>query len=145
IDNYVADSDYGTLFELGRPAIIPFVALLTDMYHVSYDVSRCTFEALETINDPRAIEGLFAALTDENVVFRIQAIEALGMTSDPRAITPLIEALKDEDEEVEQAVVEALIAIGEPAIDPLSKALKSPDSRIRENAAWALEAIRENL
>jgi len=51
--------------------------------------------SLGQIKDPRAVDSLVAALTDQNANVRENAGGALGEIKDTRAVEPLIAAIKD--------------------------------------------------
>lgn len=53
----------------------------------------------------------------------------------------LIKALKHKDGAVQKRAIEALVDIGEPAIDPLIQALKHEDWRVRDSATETLGKI----
>ncbi|MER3501614.1 MAG: PBS lyase [Candidatus Fervidibacterota bacterium] len=57
------------------------------------------------------------------------------------AVEPLIEALRDRDWEVRWAAAYALGKIGKPAVEPLIEALRDRDGKVRRAAADALGAI----
>ena len=65
-------------------------------------------EVLPRARDPRALDGLIEALTDEAAVVRSAAARALGSTRDDRVVGPLIEALEDEHEWVRAAAARSL-------------------------------------
>ena len=75
--------------------------------------------------------------------YREKAARALGEIGDSRSVEPLISALKREGPEVRQAIVEALVKIGEPAVEPLIDALSHENSNIRKDAVQALGAIKD--
>ncbi|MGQ9494227.1 MAG: HEAT repeat domain-containing protein, partial [Anaerolineae bacterium] len=64
------------------------------------------------IRDPRAVDGLLAALHDETGWVRYQAAVALGKIRDPRAV-PKLERLarEDPDARVAEAAWEAIARI----------------------------------
>ena len=100
-------------------------------------------EALRDIGES-AIEPLILALKDEDFKVRTYAAKALGMIGDTRAIEPLIGTFEDRGDPIQptiftiEAVVEALLCMGEPAIDPLLDALKNNNPSAREYAAYTL-------
>lgn len=75
---------------------------------------------------------------------QIRAIQALGEIRDPKAIEPLIKKLGDPLHEIWQATVEALIKMGEPAVEPLIQALKDEKWDVRAGAARSLGGIGDN-
>jgi HEAT repeat protein len=72
---------------------------------------------------------------------RKNAAQALGELGDPRAVKPLIAALDEFYYRGEEVVVEALIQIGEPAVDHLITALNEDDRDVRKRAVEALGEI----
>jgi len=72
---------------------------------------------------------------------RLRAVEALGKIGDARAVEPLIEVLKDEYEPIQRsAAAEALVNIGEPAVEPLIQAMKDSNN-VLWKAVWILGKI----
>ena len=63
---------------------------------------------IDGVKDPRAVEPLIAALSDESERVRTKAALALGELGDPRAVKPLEELLNDEQEELRRAAKAAL-------------------------------------
>jgi HEAT repeat protein len=72
---------------------------------------------------------------------RYDAAVALGRTGDPAAVPALEEALSDPDPGVRWMVLEALGAIGSPALPVLTRLLESDDIDLRWGAAVALGDI----
>jgi hypothetical protein len=92
----------------------------------------------------QVIEGIIAALRDEDKYVRKGAVIALGEIEDERAVEPLIATLKNEDWEVRENAAEALGKIKDPrAIEPLIGALKDEKSIVKGAAAKALLEITE--
>ncbi len=75
------------------------------------------------------IDEQLAMLRHRDAYNRVRAARILSRLGDARAIDPLISALADRDPGVRQAATEALVAIGEPAVDPLMVALDSAPLR----------------
>jgi HEAT repeat protein len=94
------------------------------------------------IEDPRVIEPLKKALKDRDDEVPWYAAEALGNMRDERAVDALIGALKDVRSRVRLKALEALIKIGEPAVEPLIKTLEK-DEPTRVYAAEALGNMRD--
>ena len=86
-----------------------------------------------------AVEPLLAAIKASDQHVRRAAIEALGKIGDGRAVEPLISALMDHD--VCQAATEALVKIGNPAVEPLIPALKHTSTEVAKAAAEVLERL----
>lgn len=116
------------LVEIREPAIDPLIAALKEENEV---VRQGAVEALVKIGEP-AIEPLIAALKEYFI--REGAARVLGMMGEPaleRAVERLIVEFEGEDDDVRGAAFEALVEIGEPAVEPLIAALsdKSLDER----------------
>ncbi len=98
---------------------------------------RCrAAETLGQIGDARSVEPLIKALGDRDGKIVYAAAVALGKMRDARAVEPLIEALGGRDRFGE--VEEALIKIGEPALEYLINALANDNVWVRRNAAEIL-------
>jgi HEAT repeat protein len=101
-------------------------------------------EALGLIGEPIQ-ESLVAVLRTQDQESRQRAIDALGQMRDARNLEPLIEALRHgEPYHVHHGAMEALIRLGETAVDPLVEVLNSPgtyDAFARQRAAAALGRI----
>jgi HEAT repeat protein len=96
--------------------------------------------ALGEIKDPRAMEGLFEAISDSDPIVRGAVYLALAsFKKDPRVFPALTAGLKDDDFAVRG---EAALALGriqdDRAFDPLLNALRNGRPELREKAATAL-------
>ena len=121
---------------------------------------RWPAEALGRLADPRAVDLLSAALSDEIRLVRQTAAIALGRIADRRAVAPLIGALGSKGTAVRGCAAEALGKIGDAsAVPPLIAALADrakdddvgshtnvcllrfaaypPARLVRRSAAWA--------
>ncbi|MBM3500761.1 MAG: HEAT repeat domain-containing protein, partial [Armatimonadetes bacterium] len=94
--------------------------------------------ALGELGDPRAVEGLGAALGDATEAVRAEAAEALGELEAQGAIPALVSALGDHSDRVRQSSVSALRRLGLPAVEALLTELRSAEDSRRWRAAWAL-------
>jgi len=71
--------------------------------------------ALGKLGDPRAVEPLLEALSDDGSGFvRENTAEALGRLGDPRAVHPLVAALGDGNSAVRRGAADALLRLGHP-------------------------------
>jgi HEAT repeat protein len=117
------------LASIGAPAVEPLIAGLqfTAQQHKYYgDVRERAADALAEIGDPRAVEALVIALKDKGHRFvRVSAACALGKIGNARAVEPLITALGDDENAVSAFAADALVALGEPAVEPLMAMFKS--------------------
>ena len=108
-------------------------------------VQQAAVEALGWIGEPIQ-KPLIAVLRKEDERMRQSAIAALGQMKDARNVEPLIEALKDtESYHVHQGAMEALVQLGEAAVEPLGAVLQEGDGRFefRRRAARALGRIKD--
>jgi HEAT repeat protein len=97
--------------------------------------------ALGRLGGEWAVTPLIAALWDKAWKVRRRVAWALGHIQDERAVQHLVSALGDENEEVSREAIEALNAIGDPAVVYLTRALSDPREHRRELAAMALSRI----
>lgn len=126
------------LMRMGEPAVGPLIQVFWDR-----DIHLYIMEILGYIGDPRAIEPLVDRLrlgTGNRIAMheRAMAAETLGKIGNGRAVKPLIEKAVETDYIVPPAAYNAILAIGEPAIEPLIKYLDDDRQNIREKAERAL-------
>lgn len=84
-----------------------------------------------------------AALRDEDWAIRGEAADLLGTFKDPRAVVPLVSLLRDEDHSVREAAIEALRAIGAPAVETVGTCLAEADLSVQESASAILTTIAD--
>jgi HEAT repeat protein len=84
-----------------------------------------------------------AALKDEDWAIREEAARLLGQLKDPRAVVPLVSLLRDQDRSVREAAMEALRAIGAPAVDALGSSLTESSLAVQEAASAILATIAD--
>jgi len=119
-------------------AVDPLLFFLGEKDRASREAAR---KALVEIGMP-AVKPLIAALKDENINVRAEAVKALGEIKDPRAADPLIPLLGEEDARLRADVIDALGKIGSPsAVRHLIVALK--DDKHYRNRARAANALGE--
>jgi len=104
-------------------------ALIQNLEAPDVNVKADSVKALVEIGEP-AVEPLIQALGAENPDIRENAAVTLGKIKDERAVQPLIEMLPDEEWEIEKAATDALIEIGEPAVEPLIVILRDENEDI---------------
>ena len=107
---------------------------------------RCDVaDALGRIGGPGVLVALLPLLWDENPFVRRRAAIALARLGDPRAIAPLVAQLvhsaREEDLQMVDRVVDALAAVGEPAVGLLADELSNPNENARLCAVSALASI----
>jgi HEAT repeat protein len=90
-----------------------------------------------------AVTEQIAALRDEDWAIRGEAASLLGSFQDPRAVIPLVSLLRDQDRSVREAAIEALRAIGAPAVDAVGACLAEPDLSVQESASAILSTIAD--
>ncbi len=95
---------------------------------------------IEKLKEKKDVHGLIKALKYQDSNIRMFAAIALGEIGDERAAAPLTQSLK-EKEKVRNEVLEALVKIGDSAVDTLIMALK--DEKLQEGAKVALIRIGE--
>ncbi|MFX0092659.1 MAG: HEAT repeat domain-containing protein, partial [Candidatus Hodarchaeota archaeon] len=105
------------------------------------------FEPLIKLNTNKLIsnqdvnELVRIILHETDAKTKSKIIKALGTLKDPRAVFVLIKALKDESMEWKREVINALVEIGEPAVDPLIEVLEDKNRDCRLQAIHALGRI----
>jgi HEAT repeat protein len=85
-----------------------------------------------------AVYPLIGALNDDDWRVREGCVRALGQIGDDRAVPHLIGLFKDKKTRVQLWATDALILIGENAVEPLMAALHDTDRRVRMGAIVAL-------
>lgn len=94
---------------------------------------------LETSQD---IEGLIEALQYQEADVRLEAAQALSNFGSADACPALLTSLKDEDKRVQEASINALVAIGETALPLLFNAMGDQSWLVRHGATQALTRLR---
>jgi HEAT repeat protein len=124
-----------TLGEMGdERCVAPLGNALRDG---DWQVRDVAIEALGQIGSP-AVETLIKLLRDWDV--RKYAINAMGKIRDERVLAPLMVQLKND--EFKDDATNALVELGEPALELLIKALKDRDDNVRKQAVLALGRIK---
>jgi HEAT repeat protein/beta-lactamase regulating signal transducer with metallopeptidase domain len=126
----------------GRDAAVP--GLISVLKDENVAVRLASVEALEQLQDPRAIDALIDVMkSDGDARVREAAASALGSIDSPRAVPGLIAALGSERVGAVRAKIAwALGEIDDPrAVDALTAALKDQVSDVRHQAVWALGEI----
>jgi HEAT repeat protein len=97
--------------------------------------------AVENLKSDRDIAGLIRLLEDEDHGIREQALIALGEIGDVSCVLPIAQRLQDDYLANRIAARNALIQIGNQAVDPLLEVLKDQNPLVREGAVQTLEKI----
>ena len=123
-----------------RAATNPLVSALGDEHQ---GVRAAAASALGVLGDPKAIGPLSNALQDKATVVRMGAARGLGKLGDAGAVNALLEAIQ-EPGRVRRTVVQALAAIGAPAVEPMGALLtdQNTDPGVRVALAEAFEQMR---
>ncbi len=169
-DQYMATAALHALISIGQPAVLPLVkATKSEKASVrrystyalgrigngsAYDavvamakdeeptVRRQAAEALGVLGDAKSLLPLFELLRDQHVMVRIAAAKSLGQIGDKRAAPQLIEhGLCDLSAEAGVEAAQALVAIGEPAVEFLLNDYSSRPSFARKRILVALGNI----
>ena len=126
-----------TLGEMGDERCVePLCKALRDG---DWQVREVAIDALGQIGSP-AVEMLIKLLRDWDV--RKYAIMALGKIRDERVLDPLMLQLRND--EFKDDATNALVELGEPALERLIKALKDKDENVRKQAVLALGRIKHH-
>lgn len=163
-DMYIRLAAVKTLREIGDSrAIEPLVMMLKDVYQ---DVRKETAKALKAfgwqpIDDTQsavfaiadenweklvtlgkaAVDPLLAALDYKNINIQMAAANALGKIGDAFAVMPLVEAFESSFPPVEEALMKALVKIGNAAVEPIMKMLRNYQSHLQSSAIYALASV----
>ena len=124
-----------TLGEMGDERCVE--PLCKALYDGDWQVREVAVEALGQIGPP-AVEMLIKLVRDWDV--RKYVILALGKIRDERVLDPLMVQLRSD--EFKDDATNALVELGEPALERLVKALKDKDEMVRKQAVLALGRIK---
>ena len=98
-------------------------------------------QALGMLGDKKGAAALIRILNDEDQYVRAASARSLGQIKADDVAESLIDTLKDKSWLVRLNAREALLQIGEPAIEQLVTALKDENSLVRWQVAWVLGRI----
>jgi HEAT repeat protein len=125
-----------TLGEMGdERCVAPLVRALRDG---DWQVREAAIEALGMIGSPAVEPLLRQPLRDWDI--RKYAIRALGKIKDERVLDPLISQLRNDEFMLD--ATDALVELGEPAVEKLIAALKDKEENVRKQAVIALGRIK---
>lgn len=126
-----------TLGEMGDERCVePLARALRDG---DWQVREVAIEAMGQVGSP-AVETLLKLLRDWEV--RKYAILALGKIRDERVLDPLMLQLRND--EFKDDAIQALVELGEPAVEKLVVALRDKDENVRKSAVLALGRIKSS-
>lgn len=86
---------------------------------------------LALLGESRAAPALIHVLQVDTNKVKVHAARALAFYPGEKTVSALINALRIEDRQVEKAVIESLVTIGNPARGLLQKSIRSSDERIK--------------
>lgn len=126
-----------TLGEMGDERCVePLARALRDG---DWQVREVAIEAMGQVGSP-AVETLIKLLRDWDV--RKYAILSLGKIRDERVLDPLLRQLRND--EFKDDAIQALVELGEPAVEKLIGALRDKDENVRKSAVLALGRIKSS-
>ena len=133
-DSGVRGAAARALEKLGEP--------LGPLIHEILTGSKEAKEELKRKKDPRALQPLAEALSDQNPTVRRAAMETLLSVADKRAVEFILPQLNHVDSEVRMAAAWALWHIADDrALEPLIKLLRDKEWTVRQAAASTLQAV----
>ncbi len=127
-----------TLGEMGDERCVDPV--LRGLRDGDWQVREVAIEACGNVGAPM-VEGLIRLLRDWDI--RRYAIESLGKIKDERVLDPLIVQLRSD--EFHEFATDALVELGQPAVEKLVTTLKDKDETARKQAVIALGRIKDPL
>jgi HEAT repeat protein len=124
---------------LGRskdPKVVePIIRALQDKDLV---VRRRALDALKRIADKEAVTGITGLLYGQDQQLKSRAVVVLGELRDPQAVEALITVVHDAYSIDRRDAVQALVAIGAPAVEPLLNDLRKTGSVQYYNDAYVV-------
>ena len=115
-------------------------AMLLDLRDSHWLNRKYAAEVLGELKDPRAVDPLVSALTDEVGDVRQRAYDSLIKLGKP-SVPSLIPLLVSEEDEIRQSATEILRKIGKPAVEPLATALADADDRLKTRIMKVLDRM----
>ena len=122
--------------ELGNPAVTPLIELINDK---DKQVRKDVLHTLGLLGQEAAVDDLVKILKDPDVEIQQAAVEALGHIKSAKAMDALFSVLKEET--LYPGNVNALVEIGQIAVEPLTAVLRLPDLTMRRRTAEVLERL----
>src|SRR5207237_10863276 len=113
---------------MGNERAIPH--LIAAMPDAEWNVREAAEDALAQIGSP-AVEPLLKALREYQI--RKFVIKILGRIKDERVLDPLFAQLRNE--ELKEAATDALVEVGQPAVERLTAGLNAKYTNVRTHAA----------
>jgi len=130
------------LAKIGSEAAVP--PLIIFLLDKSEQVTHEAVYALDQIDNDRKTEALMLLLRRGDQFSKLYAIKSLGTNKKIKALPHLLNLLSSEDKELQEATIDALRQIADPAaIQPLAKLLETQDETILHRTLFALGEIGE--
>jgi HEAT repeat protein len=141
-DDERAEAAVAGIVALPAPQLGEALAQLSAwLYSPDADTRWWAVRTLAAIPDERTPRLLMQALDDPQAAVRQCAALGLRLRPDPHAVTRLIKALSDEDNLFAALAADALVEIGEPAVEALLGVMASAPQAARLKAVRALALI----
>lgn len=105
------------------------------------ELQRSAIDAIGKVAAPEEAEAFFLELlknSPQKDIRRLAATRLIQAVQSPQAVVGLIAAFSDAEAEVRNATINALVAIGRPAVPELIKALDDPNVQVRRRAVLTL-------
>ncbi len=115
--------------------------LASALSDTSADVRAAATKALGKVGSKAVVEHLIPMLKDPEWFVRCHAAWALGRLKAVESVHELAEALRDRSWWVRKNALEAMTALGAPAIPALMRVLEAEDRFARESAVEALQKL----
>ncbi len=145
-ENYqaVTQAAVSSLSILGQAAVEPLIAGLRGA--PPKKIRAALISLLGELRDPRGLDVLVMALSNEDEKVRRAAASALGALKEQRALDALVASLQDSDWEVRRYCIQAVKVLGtRETVPALLVALNDANDYVRVEASDALKALRERL
>jgi HEAT repeat protein len=97
--------------------------------------------SLGILGDEKASAALAKKLNASSTALRMACAEALGSTQGAAAVTGLVGAMADDNDGVRKAVIESLVAIGQPSVPPVLDMLRDNNAAMRSGALAVLKGV----
>lgn len=107
-------------------------------------VRESAIAALGKLGDNRVEKSLLNALRDSSAQVRREALKNIHLIGRDEVIEELVRFLKDSEwHYIRRRAVDALVKIGDAAVNPLLQALSNDDASVRANAASAFTKLKD--
>lgn len=115
-------------------------AMLLDLQDTHWLNRKYAAETLGELKEPRAVEALVGALSDEVGDVRQRAYDSLIKIGAP-SVPLLIPLLVSDEDELRQSATEIIRKIGKPAVEPLAVALGEANDKLKGRILKVLDRM----